>query len=325
MDQARWGYLAIGMILLSLFAIAGITSHDTLAHNLTPIATPSGPIASQEQLDQAYAQWSQSVHADSFDNGMGANTTCARCKSPKNWDSSLDVAAMEALDCNACKRVPGAPRPELPSGIPISEEEWQDITCDICHIPLGDSYSVDIAFWNQAIENYEPVDDVLELCAKCHEGQHGFEVVEEQQASVIHANWECTLCHGSHGAPSACVDCHAPSQGAGAAVHARHPAVNCTACHDAGRLPVWQEADPDSPHFEQFITIRFAHTLTSWPSHNLTSKVNCVRCHHPTTTNRVAVDPNTPCGACHEGGAMWIWCDFYPRNQDPMTIPNSGQ
>lgn len=324
MDQARWGFFSIAMFILTLFAFASSASHDALSQHLTPIATPAGPIASQEQLDQAYVEWSQSTHADSFDGGMGANTTCARCKSPKNWDPSQDIAAMEALDCNACKRVPGAARPELQTGIPVSQEDWHSITCDICHIPAGDSYYVDIAFWNQATGNYEPVEDVLELCAKCHEGQHGFEVVEEQRTSTAHAAWDCTVCHGPHGAHSACEDCHNPAEGLGAAEHARHLAVNCAACHDAGRLSIWKETDPSSPHFGQFITIRFAHSLTSWPSHNLTATVSCERCHHPTTTNRAAVDPDTPCAACHTGGAMWIWCDFYPRDQDPLKISSGG-
>jgi hypothetical protein len=324
MDQARWAYALVVFILLGLLSAVGFTSAQSSYSEPIPQTTPSGRIATPEELAQAYSEWENSGHADTFDNGMGANTTCSRCKSPKNWDPSQDVAAMEALDCGACKRVPGAPRPELLTGVPVSEKDWQDIQCDICHIPVGESYTVDIAYWDQSTGTYQPVADVLELCAKCHEGQHGFEVVEEQVASTAHAAWDCTVCHGPHGAPSDCQDCHDPSTGSGAYEHRRHSTVNCTACHDAGHLSIWKESNPNSAHFGEVIPIRFAHTLTAWPSHNLSTEVLCERCHHPTTTGRAAVDPDTPCEACHPGGAMWVWCDLYPRDMDPNVGQDEG-
>jgi hypothetical protein len=96
----------------------------------------------------------------------------------------------------------------------------------------------------------------------------------------------CTECHGSHGLPSACTDCHDPTTGPGAAEHLRHPSVNCTGCHDQGSLSIWQEGDIGSKHFGEYITRRFAHTLTSWPSHNLTKEVICQKCHHRSPTPR---------------------------------------
>jgi hypothetical protein len=325
MSQSRWAYAFVVLLILGLCSVVGFTSIQPSLTAPSPQATPSGRVATPEELAQAQLEWERSGHADTYDNGMGANTTCARCKSPKNWDPSQDLAAMEALDCGACKRVPGAPRPELLSGEAVLEEDWEDIRCEICHIPAGDSYYADIAYWNQSTGAYEPVEDVLELCAKCHEGQHGFEVIEEQVASVAHAGWDCTLCHGPHGAPSNCQDCHDPTQSSGAFEHSRHDTVNCTACHDAGHLSIWKESNPDSAHFGEVITIRFAHTLTAWPSHNLSSEVVCERCHHPTTTGRAAVDPDTSCEACHPGGAMWIWCDLYPQDPDPNAATGKSQ
>jgi hypothetical protein len=324
MNQARWAYALVVLIILGLFSAVGFTSEQPSHPAPSLQATPSGRTATPEELEQAISEWERSGHADTYDNGMGANTTCARCKSPKNWDPSQDLAAMEALDCGACKRVPGAPRPELLSGVPVSEMDWQDIQCDVCHIPIEESYSVDVAFWNQSTGTYEIITDVIELCAKCHEGQHGFEVVEEQMASTAHAGWDCTVCHGPHGAPSDCRYCHDPTSGPGASEHSRHPVVNCTACHDAGRLSIWEETNPNSAHFGEVITIRFAHTLTAWPSHNLSSEIVCERCHHPTNTGRAAVDANTSCEACHPDGAMWIWCDLYPRNADPNAVPDES-
>ena len=289
----------------------------------TPTVTPTPQIATQEELLIAQMEWELSAHADTFDNGMGANTTCARCKSPKNWDPSQNLAAQEALDCSSCKRIPGAPRPELESGVPVTQDDWQSIQCDICHIPIGDSYSTSLAYWDQFSRTYVAVQDTNELCAKCHEGQHGFEVVEEQEASPVHQGWECTRCHGAHGEPSACTDCHDPMSGPGSFEHARHPSVNCTACHDRGGLSIWQESDPGSDFFNTFMTRRFAHTLTSWPSHNLSLEVSCVKCHHPKDFKSPVLVQEIGCQECHPEGAVLFWCEYFPRNSEPNPVQQS--
>jgi hypothetical protein len=234
-----------------------------------------------------------------------------------NWDPSQNIAQQEALNCNECKRIPGAPRPELQSGVPVAQDAWRDIPCDICHIPVDGSYHTGIAYWDQSASQYVPVESPMELCAHCHEGQHGFEVVEEQRASLVHVDMVCTDCHGAHGSPSSCEDCHNPTIGIGAPEHVRHQNVNCTGCHDAGGLSIWLEKDPNSPHFGEYITRRFAHTLTSWPSHNLQLEVECERCHHPKDIYSPAVDPETSCLECHPEGASLFWCVYFNRNPDP--------
>jgi hypothetical protein len=285
-----------------------------------PAPTPSGRIATLQELAVAQSEWENSGHAETFDRGLGANTTCARCKSPMNWDPTQNLAAQEALDCGACKRIPGAPRPELETGVPVPATEWIGIPCDVCHIPAGDSYYVEIAFWNQEIGQYELLANSFELCSKCHEGQHGFEVVEEQLASAAHNKWDCTRCHGVHGDPSNCTDCHDPQSGVGSFEHARHPSVNCTGCHDNGGLSLWYDLEPQSGHYGEYITRRFAHTLTSWPSHNLSRQVVCERCHHPLGNEDAAVVPYLSCEACHEheNGAVWIWCIYFERDSSPF-------
>jgi hypothetical protein len=320
MTRERLVYVTV-LVIISFFL--AISVHAFAAPSLPaplPTAVPSGHIASGAELMAAQAEWAQSAHSDTFDNGMGANTTCASCKSPTNWDPTQDLAQQEALDCYSCKRVPGAPRPELTAGTPVDESDWQDIRCEICHIPVGDSYYTGIAFWDQATGEYQEVDSVMELCAHCHEGQHGFEVVEEQRVSPAHTNMECTKCHGAHGNPSSCQDCHDPTIGKGAADHARHPNVNCTACHDAGGLSVWYDDDPSSPHYGEYITRRFAHTLTSWPSHNLQLDTRCERCHHPVGEYgeyQSIVASEVSCSACHPNGAVIFWCTYFSRNANP--------
>ena len=101
------------LLLIGLFAIAGDVSASPPRQVATPQPTPRlGRVATAAEVEKARNEWNQSAHANTYDDGMGANATCARCKSPRNWQTDA-VAAQQALDCSACKRVPGAPRPDL--------------------------------------------------------------------------------------------------------------------------------------------------------------------------------------------------------------------
>ena len=305
-------------MLVSVFLVAGSAAANSPSSAPTPQPTPTrGHIATQAELAAARSEWGHSAHADTFDAGQGANTTCASCKSPRNWDPTDLAGQAQALDCNACKRVPGAPRPALEGGVPIAQKDWHNVGCEICHEPVGDSYYTSISFWNQAMGKYEPVASTTELCAKCHEAQHGFQVIEEQTASVAHQGWECTRCHGAHGAPSACTNCHDPKVGKGAQEHALHPKVNCTACHDAGGLSIWHDTDSNSKHYGEYAAVRFGHALRSWTSHDLTLQVQCERCHHPQGAGQTVVAANIGCTQCHPDGAASVWCAAFTRNSDP--------
>jgi hypothetical protein len=326
-NAERWVFIGLVLLMLGLFAVTAQVSTASSFYGLDPSPTPSGEIVSPAEMEIAEAEWRLSAHSDTYDSGMGADTTCARCKSPTNWDPSRELAAIEAQDCGSCKRIPKAPRPALISGVAVPEAKWRNIACSICHIPAGDSYTKRIAFWNQELMQYEAVSDPTELCAKCHEGQHGFEVIAEQESSSIHRSMECTECHGSHGLSSACIDCHDPTSGSGVPEHSRHPSVDCTACHDQGGLSIWQESQISSKHYGFYITRRFAHTLTSWASHNLSKEVTCQKCHHPIGSQMAVIVPDVRCDQCHEhqDGAVWMWCTYFQRNQptgDPQaTLP----
>lgn len=332
-------FAAIGMV--SLMTGGALSPGAGLAQPATPSPLASPPAvtsASPQQLEAAQSAWSRTRHANTFDNGMGANTTCASCKSPMNWDPAA-VAAEAAHDCSSCKREPGKPRPELPGGVKVARSDWKSITCGVCHQPIGNSYSTALAFWDQATRQYQPVTSATELCGKCHEGRHGFEVVWEQTNSPAHKNWACTKCHGSHGAPVKCTDCHDVANGPNATVHAQHAAfqVNCTACHDAAGLTIWQDPNSDSRHFGEYAPQRFGHALRSWPSHDLQRAADCRRCHHPTgdvmpkaqpigaapkvPVVQAALVPSVPCdnAACHPGGATFEWCPIFPRDSSPET------
>jgi hypothetical protein len=294
----------------------------------TPMPTTAPRVATASELAHARAEWERSAHAETFDRGMGANTTCARCKSPLNWDPVASEAMQtQALNCGACKRTPGAPRPELAGGTAVAESDWKQIGCAVCHKPAGDSYETAPAFWDQAREQYVPVADATELCGHCHEGQHGFEVLEEQAASPAHRGWSCVRCHGPHGDRTVqCTDCHDPNRGKGTADHARHTQVNCSACHDAGGLSIWHDTYPESKHYGEVIALRFAHALTSWTSHEIALEVRCERCHHPANDTVAPVAERTGCTACHPEGASLFWCRKFERNPDPnaTAAPKGG-
>ncbi|MFH2039443.1 MAG: hypothetical protein ABIJ65_08425 [Chloroflexota bacterium] len=313
-------FLIIAILLLFIITI-NTTSQVVLAtpnsiYTPSPKPTLEHRPATADELESIMTLWSQSGHADTYDEGMGANTTCASCKSPMNWDPAAP-AVEESHNCASCKRVAGMPRPDLSEGIPVSQVDWQNISCNICHEPVGDSYYITASLWNNQIQAYEPVSDTNELCAHCHEGRHGFEVMEEQSSSVVHKGWECIQCHGAHSNPVTCQECHDPTQGDGAAEHERHTGINCTACHDASLLGIWQESNPNSPHFGEIITVKFAHTITSWPSHDLQKEVACQRCHHPRGSNFPPVAAEVPCDECHVDGAVLDWCTDFQRDVDP--------
>lgn len=278
----------------------------------------AGDIASPEEVAEAMRAWEQSKHASTFDEGLGADTTCARCKSPLNWDPT-SVAADAALDCASCKRIPGEARPLLEGSVPIAEGEWRNIGCEVCHEPVGDSYRVEPVLWNQRLGVYEPVESIDALCAHCHEGRHGFGVSEEVRADQAHRGWSCMDCHDPHGGEVLCTDCHDVTTGPAAVEHANHAEVHCTACHDAGGLGLWYERDDESRYYNTVITRRFAHTLTSWPSHNLQTEVDCRRCHHLANLDRPAIAQTVSCqnGACHPSGAVLYWCPLFPQEARP--------
>ena len=126
MSRRQYFQILFPFFLGAGFVISGTVSALLPASFVTqsPTTTPTPRVATQEELLTAQTEWELSAHADTFDSGMGANTTCARCKSPMNWDPSQDMAAQAALDCGSCKRIPGAPRPELESGVSVVQDDW---------------------------------------------------------------------------------------------------------------------------------------------------------------------------------------------------------
>ena len=205
----------------------------------------------------------------------------------------------------------------------LLKADWMNIGCSICHQPIGDSYATGISYWDQASRSYVAVENISELCAKCHEGSHGFEVTEEQEASIAHNHWQCNQCHGNHGAPSACTDCHDPQAVSGAAEHAQHPSVNCTACHDAGSLVIWQEEIRLHPIFP--ITFPYVLHMPSLPGLHTTCPKRSIA--HVVITPKIRTHQfwfrKLVARLVMSEGASLFWCEFFNRDEDPNADPIS--
>ena len=234
----------------------------------------------------AQQEWQISAHASTFvlDN-EGANNSCARCHSPKNWMPSLDDIPES---CQACK-FELAPPPPL-----IAESEWLHVSCVMCHQADKKGNIQPEISWLEipALDEYVEVDSPSELCIKCHDtegiAEHG-----QVQVGSGHEDMQCLECHSPHSTTATCVtgDCHASVLSAEDQIPGHdedHKDVSCAACHDSagwevGPHPetgIWVTYSPwtyvvkvgEEDSIQQTGTVPFS-------SHDLGLAVNCEQCH----------------------------------------------
>ncbi len=92
--------------------------------------------------------WGESAHANTYHNGTGHdndNSYCARCVSPFQYD----------------------PDTNRTTAYLIPEDEWEAITCIVCHDP----HTLELALFN-GTGREEPVNKTVDLCTACHSGSH---------------------------------------------------------------------------------------------------------------------------------------------------------
>ncbi len=117
--------------------------------------------------------WMESEHADSYDEGIGANTYCASCKAPFQF-------------------VIGSTRD---NNDPVPEEEWEDIVCNVCHPPAETGLGL-VGFYDANIGDWVPADGNTELCVKCHTGGHHYiEFVPGPGKNMEKKGVGCSDCH----------------------------------------------------------------------------------------------------------------------------------
>jgi hypothetical protein len=137
---------AVGLLALPSIAVAQESGGD---HSE---ADACGSCHFNPKMGEVVGQWSTSQHANSYDDGAGSNTYCARCKSPFNAD----------------------PLATYSDNVPVPAELWKDVTCSACHPPhdLRVEWDTPIGTYDITTGEWAPVYDPDELCVYCHTGSH---------------------------------------------------------------------------------------------------------------------------------------------------------
>lgn len=128
--------------------------------------------------------WLNSGHANSF---KGGNTYCAKCHSPLQGD------------------------PEATRGDndPVAFEDWQAVTCGVCHPPHdlrdGDPENGEVGVIGiyliggdpAEVDSWKPVESANELCENCHsrEGRHNRIEFQGFGTAMDQNGVECVDCH----------------------------------------------------------------------------------------------------------------------------------
>jgi len=262
-----------------------------------PAATPE-PTPEPRDDSAIRAALSEGVHGDTYDLGRGPNTYCAECKSPANWDPESLINFPP--NCVSCK-FPSDTQMRVAAGNPVvPENQWQGIRCSNCHSSTETNEVVeDIAWWDSTTDSYIPQDNSTVLCEQCHRdtgaGTMRARALEQSEA---HSEATCTTCHDPHSGAASCTTCHdegdtetdfvancwsvylAPD------APKLHQDMLCETCHDQSGLELRPVEDPEEPYLGQWATWRntmIAGVIPSnhvWVSHNLSSDVDCARCHY---------------------------------------------
>lgn len=268
----------------------------------TPLPPPPTPEPTPLPDQSAVvAAWEASPHGNTWGEGKGPNTWCARCHSPQNWDPAAFIGPPPS--CFSCK-FPTDAEMRIAEGNPfVPEEEWVGIPCETCHQMENGVAAQGIAWLNPVSKEYLPVNTPNELCEKCHVTTTGtgnpvrsavsHKIVLGGPAHLNYAGFideaippqYCTDCHDPHTQqPKQCQDCHEidPTTHALGRYGFMSDVVTCMACHDASGADV-------GPHPDEAMGGIFTTTLTemgrSGPttsaiiSHSIQYEVACNRCH----------------------------------------------
>lgn len=269
-----------------------------------PTAVPPTPTPEPTALpDQSTINtaWAASPHGNTYGEGKGPNTWCARCHSPQNWDPKSFIGPPPS--CFSCKFPTDAEMRHAEGNPFIAEEDWVGIPCETCHVMENGVATQGISWLNPISKTYEAVQTPNELCEKCHVTTVGTGNPPRSAVShkidlggPAHLNYAgfiddekpptyCSDCHDPHTQqPKQCQDCHEIDE----ATHAkgRYAAmadvVSCMACHDASGAEVGP--NPDEAAGGVWTTLkteegRTGPTTTAIVSHSILWDVACDRCH----------------------------------------------
>jgi hypothetical protein len=271
------------------------------------------------KIENASQTWVQSNHAKSLRMSGDNKQSCAKCKSPLNYNVSL------------------------PTGTLIAQPDWQGINCRVCHNLHNRSYSPGagpIAFYNATQSStvgydvYDKVVNATELCEKCHTGGS-----HDSKFGGTHKNtfnFTCVTCHMNTSSKSfnfqnhtfevtnvtsgeiGCEVCHKAEDHTFSYTPNHTGKATCEACHDktvsrnatgyaiTGTYPTSGYGLWNDTATGMVSSYKLSHSApATWPLHNISKEVNCAKCHgtKDASTNLLIVGPSlahTNTGTCDE-------------------------
>lgn len=269
-------FLLIGLIACQQGEVSQpeeLTQQQVITMNPgSPTRAPQITELPTKRIDPALikAQWNASPHAQTYVlDSDGTNSTCARCHAPLNYVPSMDDMP---ASCASCKFDVEPPPPTL------SETDWENIPCNICHQVKKDVVDPEYAWLSfPPIDEYVDVESTTELCLNCH-----FQVEipghDTPDLANAHSDFTCTQCHDAHSTTAiscASEDCHADIINLSVAIPGHdetHSAVPCWICHEAEGLAAGLDEN------ENWVTLLNVAS-TPYVSHNIIKETLCERCH----------------------------------------------
>jgi len=284
--------MLIGVLVISVLTLSAFQPLAPPADEEPP--TPPDHSAYSEY----YAALEEGPHGNTWGEGKGPNTWCARCHSPQNWDPAAFVGPPPS--CMTCK-FPTDDEMRHAEGNPfVPEEEWVGIQCDTCHRSEEGVVLEGNAWLNPVSMEYQDVNTPTELCEKCHVTTTGnaFGSGVEHKITLggsAHLNYGgflgetpppsyCSDCHDPHtGEPKQCEDCHTIE----VADHAKGKygamqILTCMACHDAAGYDVGPHPDEAMGGIwvpQETTQGRGGPSTDAVISHSIVYEVACDRCH----------------------------------------------
>ena len=141
--------------------------------------------------------------------------------------------------------------------------------CTACHVGYyqGDKSVAALGVQGNGVRRHPQVQELQlsvqrgvhktkQLCTDCHSDLHDLLLQNTEQGARL-------------GGKTQCINCHADK-----APRTSHASVTCAACHGA-ELGTQLDAE-----MKKLVPMAIKHKMkVSWPSHNLTREVSCVKCH----------------------------------------------
>ncbi len=244
------------------------------------------------ETDQAiyWLEWESGAHGSTYALNKGPNTYCAKCHSPLNWDPSAEIDPPP--NCVTCKFPNETDMRQAISNPFVTEEDWQQIGCEICHRMENGVADPEPVWLDVRTGFYETVASSSQLCMECHRDNDTLQHARDLGDNA-HGDFTCTSCHDAHTLTANCEEggCHKdliiPYPGVMAEHRDQIDDSGCTKCHNS-------------------VADIHMNILDETP-------INCMQCHSHLMGNTVTstieqghseVHLSVSCIACHDASAL---------------------